>query len=85
MGDSTEYEIVKEPDLDKENGRDAVQFELVEVLSEADDGGRVIGVHHPNLLALEEAFVPGMFLLLGAELDVSPARLVLYGSLLRLR
>ena len=69
---------------DGANG-DAVQFQLVKVLPEADDGGRVARVHHPDLLALEKAFVPGMFLLLGTELDASPARLVLHGSLLRLR
>ena len=64
---------------------EAVQFELVEVLPEADDGGRVVGVHHPDLLALEEAFVAGMFILLGTEFDAAFARLVLHGSLLGLR
>lgn len=64
---------------------EAVQFELVEVLSEAYDGSRVVGVHHPDLLALEEALVAGMFLLLGAEFDAALTRLVLNGSLLGFR
>ena len=44
-----------------------------------------VGVHHPDLLALEEAFVAGMFFLLGAEFGAAFARLVLHGSLLGLR
>ena len=65
--------------LEVQGGADgeAVQFQLIEVLAEADKGRRVVGVHHANLLTLEKALVPGMLLFLASELHGAFPRLVL--------
>ena len=63
---------------------EAVQFKLIEVLTEADKGRRVVGVHHANLLTLEKALVPGMLLFLSSELHGAFPRLVLLRFRLRL-
>ena len=63
---------------------EAVQFQLIEVLAEAHNGGRVIGVHHADFLTLEEALVPGMLLFFASELHGAFPRLVLLRFRLRL-
>ena len=41
---------------------ETVQFQFVVVFAEACDGSRIVGVHHPDLLAHSEALIPGMLL-----------------------
>ena len=61
----------------------AVELQFVVAFAEADDGGLIIGVHHPDLLAHGEAFVPGVFLFPALELHGTPARLILLRFRLR--
>ena len=64
---------------------ETVQLQLIEVLSEADKGRRVVGVHHADLLTLEKTLVPGVFLLLAPKLHGAFLRLVLLRFRLLLR
>lgn len=52
---------------------------------EPDEGSCVVGVHHADLLALEKALVPGVFLLLAFKLHGAFPRLVLLRFRLLLR
>ena len=56
---------------------EAVEFQLIVAFAEAHDGCRVVGVHHPDLLAHDQALVSGMFLLPALKLNGPLPRLVL--------
>ena len=61
----------------------AVELQFVIAFTEADDGGCIVGVHHPDLLAHDEAFVTGVLLFFALELHGTLPRLVLLRFLLR--
>ena len=62
---------------------EAVEFQFVITFAKADDGGRVVGVHHPDLLAHGKAFIPGVLLFLALEFYGALPRLVLLRFRLR--